>query len=154
MIVVQAAAVIRILALAVWVGGAAALDFVEAPLRFGSGIIDRNQAVALGEAVISRWVHAEWALGAIVLLASLVAASPGWSVRLVVLMLVLVSVQGAYLAPAIVQLSRGLDFIQRVPHDPRYASIRQLHAASAAIELLVLMAGAVVLAASARPANR
>lgn len=145
---------IRILAMALWVGGAAALDFVEAPLRFGSGIIDRNQAVALGQVVITRWIHAEWALGGIVLVASLVTASPGWSVWLVVLMLVVVSVQGAYLAPAILQLSRGLDFIQRVPHDPRYATIRHLHTASAALEILILVAGAVILAASSRRARR
>ncbi len=140
--------------MALWVGGTAALDFVEAPLRFGSGIIDRNQAVALGQVEITWWIRAEWALGVIVLVASLVAASPGWSVWLVVLMLVVVSVQGAYLAPAIIHLSRGLDFIQRAPHDPRYASIRHLHTASAALELLVLVAGAVVLAASVRPARR
>lgn len=150
----QVAAVIRILALALWVGGMAALDFLEAPVRFGSGIIDRNQAVGLGQVVITRWVRSEWALGAIVLIASLAAGSPGWSVWLVALMLVAVSVQAAFLAPAVTELARGLDFIQRAPHDPRYLSIRHLHAAYAALELLVLAAGAVVLAASVRPARR
>jgi len=146
--------VIRTLALALWIGGMGALDFVEAPLRFGSGVIDRNQAVALGQAVLTRWMRAEWALGAIVLAAALAAAAPAWSVWLVVLMLAAVSVQGAYLAPAIIQIGRGLDFVHRVPQDPRYVSIRHLHTASATLELFVLVAGAVLLAASVRPARR
>lgn len=145
---------IRTLALALWIGGMAALDFVEAPLRFGSAIIDRNQAVALGQVVLTRWIRAEWALGVIVLVASLVAAGPAWSVWLVVLMLAAVGVQGAYLAPAIIQIGRGLDFVHRAPHDLRYVSIRHLHTASATLELFVLVAGAVILAASVRPARR
>jgi hypothetical protein len=153
-IVTGVAAVIRTLALALWVGGTSMLDFVEAPLRFSTGIIDRNQAVGLGQVVIIRWVRAEWALGVIVLVSSLVAASPAWSVWLVVLMLAVVTVQGVYLAPAITLLARGLDFVQRASHDPRYASIRQLHTAYAVLELIVLVAGAVVLAASVRPAKR
>lgn len=152
--VTHAAAVIRTLALALWIGGTAAFDFVEAPVRFGSGIIDRNQAVGLGQVVIAQWVRAEWALGAIVLASTLLAASPAWSAWLVALMLAVVTVQGAYLAPAITVLARGLDFVQRAPHDSRFASIRQLHAAYAVLELIVLVAGAVVLAASVRPARR
>jgi len=152
--VTQTAAAIRILAVALWVGGTAALDFVEAPLRFSSGILDRNQAVGLGQDVITRWIRAEWALGVVALAASFVAASPRWSVWLVVLMLAVVTVQGAYLAPAMTHLARGLDFVQRVPDDSRYASIRHLHAAYAVLELIVLAAGAIVLAASTRPVKR
>ena len=150
----QTAAAIRILAVALWVGGTAALDFVEAPLRFSSGILDRNQAVGLGQDVITRWIRAEWALGVVALAASFVTASPRWSVWLVVLMLAVVTVQGAYLAPAMTHLARGLDFVQRVPDDSRYASIRHLHAAYAVLELIVLAAGAIVLAASTRPVKR
>jgi hypothetical protein len=152
--VAQTAAVIRTLAMALWVGGMAALDFIEAPLRFTSGVIDRNQAVGLGQVVITRWIRAEWALGVLVLVASIIAASPRWWVWLVVAMLAVVTVQGAVLAPAITRLARGLDFVQRVPADARYTSIRHLHTAYAVLELVVLAAGTVVLAASARPATR
>ena len=148
------AAVIGILAVALWVGGMAALDFVEAPLRFSSGIIDRNQAVGLGQVVITRWIRAEWVLGVVALAASIVAASPRWSVWLVVFMLAVVTVQGAYLVPAMTHLARGLDFVQRGPDDSRYASIRHLHAAYAVLELMVLAAGAIILAASTRPVKR
>ncbi len=150
----QAAAVVRILALAVWVGGIAALDFVEAPLRFASGIIDRNQAVGLGQMVLTRWIRVEWALGGIVLVASLIAASPGWSIWLIAVMLAVVTVQGGYLAPAITHLAQGLDFVQRTAHDPRYATIRHLHTLFGALELLVLAAGVTVLAAAVRPGRR
>jgi hypothetical protein len=152
--VAQTAAVIRTLAMALWVGGMAALDFIEAPLRFTSGVIDRNQAVGLGQVVITRWIRAEWALGVLVLVASIIAASPRWWVWLVVAMLAVVTVQGAVLAPAITRLARGLDFVQRVPADARYTSIRHFHTAYAILELVVLAAGTVVLAASARPATR
>jgi hypothetical protein len=152
--VTQTAAVIRILAVALWVGGITALDFVEAPLRFSSGIIDRNQAVGLGQVVITRWIRAEWALGLVALAASIVAASPRWSVWLVVFMLAVVAIQGAYLAPTMTHLAQGLDFVQRGPDDARYASIRHLHAAYAVLELMVLAAGAIILAASARPVKR
>jgi hypothetical protein len=152
--VTQAAAVIKILAVALWVGGMAALDFVEGPLRFSSGIIDRNQAVGLGQVVITRWARVEWALGAVALAASIVAASPRWSVWLVVFMLAVVTVQGGYLAPAMTHLARGLDFVKRGPDDSPYASIRHLHAAYAVLELVVLAAGAIILAASTRPVQR
>ncbi len=150
----QAATTVRILALSLWVGGGAALDFVEAPLRFASGIIDRNQAVGLGQAVIARWARAEWALGMIALVASLFAAGPSWSTWLIVFMLAVVTVQGAYLAPAITQLARGLDFVHRASQDPRYVSIRHLHTASSVCEVALLLAGVIALVAAARAARR
>jgi hypothetical protein len=150
----QAAAIARLLGLAVWIGGMAALDFVEAPLRFASGAVDRNQAVALGQLVITRWVHIEWLLGAVVLAASIVAGSAAWSLWVAAAMLALAGIQGACLAPAISRLAQGLDFVHRTPGDPRYASIRQLHTLYAVLELLVFAGGAALLAASARAGRR
>ena len=150
----EAATIVRTLALAFWVGGGAALDFIDAPARFGGGLIDRNQAVGLGQLVIGRWIRAEWGLGVVALVASLAAAGPAWVRVLIASMLIVVTVQGAYLAPAITRLSRGLDFVNRVPHDPRYASIRHLHSVYAVCELAMLLAVAVALAAIARAARR
>lgn len=150
---VQAAAVIRILALAFWVGGMAALDFLEAPLRFGSAVITRNQAVQLGQLIVTQWVRAEWVLGAIALVSALVSAAPRWSIWLIVLMLATVTLQGAYLAPAITQLARSLDFVNRTL-DPRYASVRHLHAVYAVLELIVFIGGVAMLAAQAWPGKR
>lgn len=151
---IQVAMTIRLLALALWVGGGVALDFVEAPLRFAGGILDRNQAVGLGQAVISRWIHAEWVLGVVALAASLIVAGPAWPAWLIVFMLAVVTVQGAYLAPAITNLARGLDFVHRAPQDPRYLSIRHFHTAYSVCELAVLLAGVVALAAVGRAARR
>jgi lipoate-protein ligase B len=58
------------------------------------------------------------------------------------------------LAPAITELSRGLDFVHRVPQDPRYVSIRHLHTAYSVCEVAVLLAALVALAATARAARR
>ena len=150
----EAATALRTLALALWVGGGAALDFVEAPLRFAGGVLDRNQAVGLGQAVFGRWVRVEWALGVIVLATFAGSKGPSWLAWLIVLMLAAVTVQGAYLAPAIVRLSTGLDFVHRTPGDPRYAAIRPLHTASVLCEIVVLLAGAVALVYTVRSARR
>jgi hypothetical protein len=151
---VQTAASFRVLALALWLGGTAAIDFVEAPLRFGSGVITRNQAVVLGQLVISRWVRIELGLGIVALLCSLITVVPRWSMWLLATLVAIVTLQAAYLAPAITYLSQGLDFVQRTPGDPRYASIRHLHTAYAALEVVVLMGVGVLLAATARPEVR
>ena len=145
---------IRTLALAFWVGGGVALDFVEAPLRFAGGIIDRNQAVALGQVVIARWIGVEWTLGVIALAASWIIAGPAWSTWLIAFMLAVLTVQGAYLAPAITHLSRGLDFVHRASGDPRYTSIRHLHTASSVCEVALLLAGVIALVAAARVTRR
>ncbi len=149
-----AATIVRTLALAFWLGGGAALDFIDAPVRFAGGVIDRNQAVGLGQLVLDRWIRTEWALGGVAMVASLVAGGPLWVTVLIASTLIVVTVQGAHLAPAITGLSRGLDFVNRVPHDPRYASIRHLHSVYAVCELAVLLAVAVALAATARAARR
>jgi uncharacterized protein DUF4149 len=145
---------LRILALALWLGGTAVLDFIEAPLRFASGVITRNQAVALGQLVISWWGRVEWGLGVIALVATLAAPIPRWSTWLLVALVAIVTVQTAYLAPAITHLAQGLDFVQRTPGDPRYSSIRHLHTAYAVLEIVVLAGVGLLLAAVARAAAR
>jgi hypothetical protein len=132
----------------------AALDFIEAPLRFGSGVLTRNQAVALGQLVISRWVRVELGLGVVALVCSLIAIVPRWSLWLLAMLVAIVAVQAAYLAPAITRLAQGLDFVQRTPGDPRYASIRHLHTAYAVLEVVVLVGVGVLLATIVRPEAR
>ena len=150
----QTAAWFRILALAIWFGGMVALDFIEAPLRFGSGVLTRNQAVALGQLVISRWVQVELGLGIVALVCSLIAIVPRWSRWLLATLVAIVAVQAAYLAPGITRLAQGLDFVQRTPGDPRYASIRHLHTAYAVLEVVVLVGVGVLLVTIARPEAR
>lgn len=148
------AAVVRTLALALWVGGMAALDFIDAPVRFASPLLTRNQAVGIGQAVFARWNPVEWTLALIALAAALLAASPIWTAWLLGFMLVLVTVQGWYLAPAITRLSQGLDFVNRASGDPRYAAIRHLHSTYAVFEVILLVAGAVILGAWAVAGRR
>ena len=103
----QTAAWLRVLALALWLGGMAAIDFIEAPLRFGSGVITRNQAVVLGQLVISRWVRVELGLGIVALVCSLITIVPRWSMWLLTLLVAILIVQAAYLAPAITHLAKA-----------------------------------------------
>jgi hypothetical protein len=145
--VIAAAAAVRTLAVALWVGGMAALDFIDAPLRFTTPGISRNQAVALGQAVFVRFNRVEVALGITAVAAAAAARSARWTLAVTVFMLVLVAVQTFYLTPEITGLAAGLDFVNRTPGDPRYAAIRSLHNLYAALELVIFAGGVVVLAA-------
>jgi len=146
----EIASVVRTLAIALWIGGMAALDFIEAPVRFTSPLLTRNQAVGIGQEIFARFNRVEVVLAAIAAASGMLAPGPRWTVWLLWLMLALVLVQAAYLTPAITRLAHGLDFVNRAPGDPRYAAIRPLHTAYAVVEVIVLLAGAAVLAAAAR----
>ncbi len=145
------ATIVRTLAVALWIGGMAALDFLDAPARFA--LLNRNDAVRVGQALFERFNRVEVALAVIALAAAWVARSARWTIWLTVLMLVLIVVQAAYLTPGISHLAQGLDFVHRVPGDPRYAAIQPLHTAYAVLEVVIFVAGVVVLAAWARGAR-
>ena len=140
------AAVVRTLAVALWIGGMAALDFVDAPLRFAAPALSRNQAVALGQAVFARFNRIEVACGVAALAAAVAARSARWTVAITALMLLLALVQTLYLTPEITRLAAGLDFVNRTPGDPRYAAIRSLHSIYATVEIAVFAGGIAVLA--------
>jgi len=148
---VALAGVVRTLALAFWIGGMAALDFIDAPTRFA--LLDRNQAVRVGQALFERFNRVELALALVALAAALVAQSARWTIWVLVLMLVVVVAQATYLTPAITRLAHGLDFVHR-SHDPRYAAIRPLHTAYTVLEIVLFVGGIAVLAAWARPGRR
>jgi len=145
------ATIVRTLAVALWVGGMAALDFLDAPARFA--LLDRNDAVRVGQALFERFNRVELVLALVALAAAWLARSARWTIWLTALMLVLVVVQAVYLTPAITRLAQGLDFVHRVPSDPRYAAIQPLHTAYAVLEVIIFAAGVVVLAAWARGAR-
>jgi uncharacterized membrane protein len=148
------AAVLRTLAVALWVGGMAALDFVDAPLRFAAPALSRNQAVALGQAVFARFNRIEIACGIVTLAAAIAARSARWTVVVTAVMLALAAVQTFYLTPEITRLAAGLDFVNRTPGDPRYAAIRSLHSLYAVAEIAVFAGGIAVLAGWALLARR
>ncbi|MHB8731565.1 MAG: DUF4149 domain-containing protein [bacterium] len=140
-----AASVLRTLAMALWVGGMAALDFIDAPLRFATPGVTRNQAVALGQAVFARFNRIEVLCGIVALAGAVAARSVRWTVAVAAVMLVLVAVQTFYLTPEITRLAAGLDFVNRTPGDPRYAAIRPLHGIYAVVELAIFAGGVAVL---------
>lgn len=148
------AAVVRTLAVALWIGGMAALDFIDAPMRFATSMLTRNQAVALGQAVFARFNQIEVACGVATLAAAIAARSPRWTVAVTAVMLMLVSVQTFYLTPEITRLAAGLDFVNRTPGDPRYAAVRSFHGIYAMVELAIFAGGVVVLAAWSLTARR
>lgn len=140
------AAAVRTIAIALWVGGMAALDFIDAPLRFTTPGISRNQAVAMGQVVFARFNRVEIVLGIVALAGAAVARSARWTLIVTALMLALAAVQAFYLTPEITRLAAGLDFVNRAPGDPRYAAIRSLHNTYAVVEIAVFAGGIAVLA--------
>jgi uncharacterized membrane protein len=139
------AAVVRTIAVALWVGAMAGLDFIDAPLRFATPALTRNQAVALGQAVFARFNRIEVACGIVALAAAVGARSARWTVAVTAMMLALVAAQTFYLTPEITRLAAGLDFVNRTPGDPRYAAIRSLHGTYAVMELVIFAGGIAVL---------
>jgi hypothetical protein len=81
------------------------------------------------------------------LVAASVSRSARWTVMATALMLALTAVQTFYLTPEITRLASGLDFVNRIPGDPRYAAIRSLHGVYAAVEIAVFTGGIAVLTA-------
>ena len=146
------AGVLRVLALAFWIGGMAALDFIDAPVRFG--LLDRNQAVRLGQALFERFNRVELGLALVALASALVAQSARWTIWVLVAMFVMLIAQATYLTPAITRLAHGLDFVHRAPHDARYAAIRPLHTAYTVLEIIVFAAGITLLVAWTRSGRR
>ncbi len=98
---------LRDLGLGLWVGGLAAIDFVEAPARFRTKGLDRNQISAVGRSVFRSYGKYEIGVAAITAaLAALVARETGAAgdrarpvAALAGAMLALTAVQQAYLHP-------------------------------------------------------
>ncbi|HET7265382.1 MAG TPA: DUF4149 domain-containing protein [bacterium] len=148
------AAVVRTVAVALWIGGMAALDFIDAPLRFATPALTRNQAVALGQAVFARFNRIEIVCGVAALAAAAAARSARWTIAVTAVMLILAAAQTFYLTPEITRLAARLDFVNRTPGDPRYAAIRSLHGVYAIVELAIFGGGLAVLAGWSLAARR
>lgn len=131
---------LRRLLLALWVGGLAAIDFVETPVRFGTKEVDRNQIVAIGRRVFAAVNRLEVLLGLVLL--PLVARKDARAVRWSVLTMWSAAVtQYALVQPRMQRVASGLDFVERDPLDSRYRQQRQLHRPYVALDALKLAAG-------------
>ena len=64
----------RDLGLGLWVGGIAAIDFVEAPARFRTPDLDRNAITAVGRSVFRAFSQYELGLAAATVALSVLAA--------------------------------------------------------------------------------
>lgn len=116
------------LGLGLWIGGLAAIDFVDAPARFTTPGLDRNAITAVGRTVFRAWGRYELGVGAVTAIAALAGARERRATAALVLpMLALATVQVTLLQPQMRVLAQGLDFVNRNPDEPRYAAHRNLH---------------------------
>jgi len=129
--------------LGLWVGDIAAIDFVEAPARFRTPDLDRNEITAVGRSVF----HA-FSLAATITALSLVAARAGeddgkakTTATLVGTILALSVVQQVWLQPTMRALQDNLGFVNRDESDPRYGEHRKFHGAYMAADGVKFLLG-------------
>jgi len=136
---------VRNLGLGLWVGGTAAIDFVDAPARFKTPGLDRNAITAVGRSVFQAWSRYELGLATVTAATALLTArDQGTGKRtaaLVTPMWALTVVQFALLQPKMRALAEGLDFVERDPNEPRYAAHRKVHDAYMAADGVKFLLG-------------
>lgn len=140
---------LRDLGLGLWVGGLAAIDFVEAPARFRTEGLDRNQISAVGRSVFRSYGKYEIGVAAATAaLAALAAREDGAEgdrakpvAALAGAMLALTAVQQGYLHPKMHDLQAGLDFVNRDDANPGYAAHRKVHGAFMAADGVKFLLG-------------
>jgi hypothetical protein len=133
---------IRNLGLGLWVGGLAAIDFVDAPARFRTPGLDRNAITLVGRTVFRAWGRYELGIATATTLAALATRKEGGRATALVLpMWVLTAVQAAILQPKMRALAEGLDFVNRDPDEPRYTEHRTWHGAYMAADGIKFLLG-------------
>lgn len=136
---------VRNLGLGLWMGGTAAIDFVDAPARFKTPGLDRNAITAVGRSVFRAWSKYELGLGTATAVAALLAARGGGdgkrTAALVMPMWALTLVQSLVLQPKMRALAEGLDFVNRDESEPRYAAHRKVHSAYMAADGVKFLLG-------------
>lgn len=136
---------VRNLGLGLWVGGIAAIDFVDAPARFKTPDIDRNAITAIGRSVFKAFSRYELGLATATAASAFLAArregtgkrtaflvAPMWGIALV---------ETFILQPKMRALAEGLDFVNRDPNEPRYAAHRKVHSAYMAADGVKFLLG-------------
>ena len=136
---------VRNLGLGLWVGGTAAIDFVDAPARFKTSGVDRNAITAVGRSVFQAWSQYELGLGTVTAVTALLAArgegNGKRTAALVTPMWALTLVQSLILQPKMRALAEGLDFVNRDENEPRYAEHRKVHGAYMAADGVKFLLG-------------
>lgn len=135
----------RNLGIGLWVGGLAAIDFVDAPARFKTPGLDRNAITAVGRTVFKAWSRYELGIATVTAATALLTArDEGTGKRtaaLVLPMWVLSAAQFTLLQPKMRALAEGLDFVNRDPNEPRYAEHRKIHSAYMAADGVKFLLG-------------
>jgi uncharacterized membrane protein len=148
---------VRDLNFAIWLGGLIAIDCIEAPARFRTPALDRNQIVAVGRQVFAAFNRAEILMGVTLMSVSLLLLLrsdgakfldflSGWlTLACIGLMALIALVQFLKLRPRMTALSEALDLVNRDESDPRYAEMRRLHRVYIALDIMKMATGIVAL---------
>lgn len=134
----------RDLSHALWLGGLFVIDFVETPARFRAKELDRNQIALGGRQVFKAFNRFEVFVGAVCLIAAWRGDGFGGDISAatlcVLVMLLAALLQLLLLQPRMYELTGALDFVNRTD-DARYTTLRRLHMAYVALDLVKLLLG-------------
>lgn len=144
--------VARDLGLAVWLGGLIVIDFVEAPAKFRAPEINRNQAIAVGRQVFAAINRMEVVLGVwllavtagILVRRNLASQFEAASIAFVGAMWAVALAQNFWLRPRMSLFTLSHD--HRQEGNPRHVTMKRLHRAYVAFDLLKMVLGIVTLA--------
>jgi uncharacterized membrane protein len=141
----------------IWLGGLIVIDCIEAPARFRTPELNRNQIVAVGRQVFAAFNRAEIYLGTTLMTLSLLVwwraedaaflahASGRLSLLCIAVMTLIALVQFVKLRPRMTAISTALDLVERDERDPRYDEMRRLHRAYLALDIVKMAAGLIAL---------
>lgn len=141
----------------IWLGGLIAIDCIEAPARFRTPELDRNQIVAVGRQVFAAFNRAEILMGVMLMILSLLLleradgaeftdlVSGRATIACIGLMALIALVQFLKLRPRMAEISQSLDLVNRDESDPRRAEIRRLHRVYIALDITKIATGLVAL---------
>jgi hypothetical protein len=134
-----------------------AIDLIEAPARFRTPELNRNQIVAVGRQVFVAFNRAEILMGVTLMILSLwlLARADGAeftdlisgraTLACIGVMSLIALAQFLHLRPRMTELSRALDLVHRDDADPRYAEMRRLHRLYVALDVAKMATGLVAL---------
>ena len=147
------ASVVYRLALSLWVGGIALFTFIVTPVIFRTQ--GRDAAGKIVGAIFPSYFRYGMVLAGVTLLARIVAGGAFHGVRqwagtaLIVIALLLTGYQAFWLTPQMERVKRSVASFETISaNDPSRKEFRRLHGISMVVNLVVLLEGIALLAAS------
>jgi uncharacterized membrane protein len=143
--------------IAIWLGGLIVIDLIEAPARFRTPGLDRNQIVAVGRQVFAAFNRAEILIGMTLIVVNLllilrdershlIELAPGRIIFAGIGVMTIIALwQYPKFRPRMTEISQRIDLVARDEENPLYGEMKGLHRIYVALDLAKIALGLVVL---------